>query len=59
MHNKQTILCPDCQGEIIIADDAAKGEVVSCADCSGDFEITNVQPLAIEHAPEVQEDWGQ
>jgi alpha-aminoadipate carrier protein LysW len=35
------------------------GEVVRCGDCGVELEVTNTQPIRIELAPQVQEDWGE
>ena len=31
--------CPECDANLNIPDDAAVGEIVSCADCGADYEI--------------------
>jgi len=52
--------CPDCDASITIADDALKGEIVSCPDCGLDYEVVatgptpTIKPLVIE-----KEDWGE
>lgn len=51
--------CLECQGEIILNEDLMAGEVVTCPECSSDFEVLKVKPLKLGPAPEVQEDWGQ
>jgi alpha-aminoadipate carrier protein LysW len=35
------------------------GEVVRCTDCSAELEVTSREPLMLEVAPEVEEDWGE
>jgi alpha-aminoadipate carrier protein LysW len=32
---------------------------MSCADCGTDLEILSLNPLTIDLAPEVEEDWGE
>ena len=32
--------CPECDAELIIPQDAAVGEIVSCGDCGADYEIS-------------------
>ena len=52
--------CPDCDASISVADDALKGEIVTCPDCGLDLEVmaagpaTGLKPLLIE-----KEDWGE
>lgn len=53
------ILCPDCEGNIFLDNVTEKGEVVTCKDCSVQLEIVSVQPLKINHAPMLDEDWGE
>ncbi len=35
------------------------GEVVECAECGAELEIVALEPLTVELAPEVEEDWGE
>ena len=55
----KTVNCPECGGEVEIASDAIAGEVIPCGECGVELEITSTNPLAVELAPEVQEDWGE
>ena len=57
--NKIKAKCLECQTEIILNEDLMVGEVVTCPECSSDFEVLKVKPLKLGPAPEVQEDWGQ
>jgi alpha-aminoadipate carrier protein LysW len=36
-----------------------RGEVLRCADCAVELEVTATTPLTLALAPEVQEDWGE
>ena len=51
--------CPICEGEVEIPSDVMAGELVECADCGAELEITSIDPLTVEEAPEVEEDWGE
>jgi len=51
--------CLECQAEIKLDEDLQKGEVVTCPECSTDFEVISIKPLKIKLAPAVEEDWGQ
>jgi alpha-aminoadipate carrier protein LysW len=55
------IECKDCGAKIKIPDDAVVGEIVSCPDCGGDFEIVSKtnEKVDLEPAESVGEDWGQ
>ncbi len=52
-------LCPECDGEVEIPNDAMENELLSCAECGIELEIMSLNPLALELAPEVEEDWGE
>jgi alpha-aminoadipate carrier protein LysW len=57
---KMTIVeCPVCEGDVEIADDAVVGEIVECPECGTELEVTSLDPIAVEEAPEVEEDWGE
>ena len=36
-----------------------KGEIITCQECGTQLEVTSVNPLKVEKAPEEQEDWGE
>ncbi|MDX2148992.1 MAG: lysine biosynthesis protein LysW [Planctomycetota bacterium] len=51
--------CPECAGGIRLARAPMRGEVVRCGECSVELEVVNTDPLTLELAPQVQEDWGE
>ena len=51
--------CPVCGAELSLSDDTVKGELIECTDCGTELEVTSVKPVALEEAPEAEEDWGQ
>ena len=52
--------CPECDAGISVLDDAMSGEIVSCAECGADYEITrNGSNVGLKKAETVGEDWGQ
>lgn len=51
--------CPECEGPLEMAADVMSGEVVPCAQCGAELEVTSTSPIAVALAPEVQEDWGE
>ncbi len=55
----ETPLCPECDAEVEIPADAMENELLSCAECGTELEIMNLDPIALELAPEVEEDWGE
>jgi len=34
-------------------------EIVPCAECGAELEVTGTDPLHVAVAPEVEEDWGE
>ena len=50
--------CPECGSELAL-EDAIEGELLPCMDCSAELEITCLDPLEVQLAPEVEEDWGE
>lgn len=57
--SKPAALCPVCEASIDAPADAITGEILACADCGAELEITSLAPLTFEEAPEVAEDWGE
>lgn len=54
-----TCECPECAAAITISRIPMRGEVLRCADCAVELEVTSTAPLTLALAPEVQEDWGE
>ena len=53
-----TTTCPECAAEIEVGDVVA-GEILQCPECGVELEVISVNPLQIDLAPEVEEDWGE
>lgn len=51
--------CPECDADIIIPADAMENELITCPDCAIELEIISLDPLELDLAPEVEEDWGE
>ncbi len=51
--------CPECGAELNLAPDTEEAEIVVCPDCGVELEVVGVDPIAVELAPEVEEDWGE
>ena len=52
-------VCPECGGNVEIPANAVQHELIPCPDCGAELEIVSLNPVALELAPEVQEDWGE
>jgi alpha-aminoadipate carrier protein LysW len=53
--------CQECGADISVPEDAVVGEIVTCPDCGGDYEIASKVSDKVELKPAetVGEDWGQ
>ena len=51
--------CPECDAEITIPAGAMENELIACAECGAELEIISLDPLELDLAPEVEEDWGE
>ena len=42
------VVCPKCKSEIDVEEEELEeGELVSCLECDGDFEVVSVEPLKL------------
>ena len=53
------VTCPECAAELNLAPDLELCEIVVCADCGAELEVMGLDPVAVDLAPEVEEDWGE
>ncbi|MDX1384673.1 MAG: lysine biosynthesis protein LysW [Thermoanaerobaculia bacterium] len=53
-----TAECPECFGEVDL-EEVMASEIVQCPECGADLEVTGLEPLSLELAPEEEEDWGE
>ncbi len=51
--------CPECDASLDIPADVMENELIACVDCGTELEIIALDPLRLELAPEVEEDWGE
>ncbi len=51
--------CPECAAELDLAPDLEEAEIVVCPDCGVELEVMGLDPVTLELAPEVEEDWGE
>jgi alpha-aminoadipate carrier protein LysW len=50
--------CPECL-EAVSLKAVMQHEIVQCAGCGVDLEVIELDPVALELAPEEEEDWGE
>lgn len=53
------VTCPQCDAAVLFKREPLRSEVTRCADCNAELEVTNTNPVTLELAPEVEEDWGE
>lgn len=51
--------CVECGAELSLPAEVETGEIVDCATCGAELEVVDVDPVALELAPELEEDWGE
>ncbi len=54
-----TVNCPVCEGELNLDAKVEIGEIHVCPDCGAELEVIDNNPLTVEEAPAVEEDWGE
>ena len=52
------VACPEC-GADFNAGKVEVGEIVVCPECSVELEVTGIDPVTVDLAPEEGEDWGE
>ena len=52
-------VCDICDGVVSLPEGAVAGEILRCPDCGTELEVVSLDPLRLEEAPQVQEDWGE
>ena len=55
----QTATCPECFGDVPFDQDVLLHEIVQCPDCGVELDVVGVDPVELDLAPEVEEDWGE
>ncbi len=53
--------CKECGAEMAVPNDAIVGEIVSCKDCSSEYEVAEISSgnVLLKPAEQVGEDWGE
>ena len=51
--------CLECAAELELGPDLEEGEILVCPDCGVELEVMGLDPITLELAPEVEEDWGE
>lgn len=53
------IECIECGAPVELPSDVILGELLICAECDTEMEVRQLDPIVVELAPEVEEDWGE
>jgi alpha-aminoadipate carrier protein LysW len=51
--------CIECGAELTLHEDLEVGEIVDCGTCGAELEVVGTDPVELETAPELEEDWGE
>lgn len=51
--------CPECDASVPFRREPYRGEIARCPACSAELEVRSINPIKLELAPEVEEDWGE
>ncbi len=51
--------CPVCGTEFEVSNEVEENEILDCDTCGAELEVTKLDPITLEEAPEEQEDWGE
>jgi alpha-aminoadipate carrier protein LysW len=51
--------CVECGAELSLHADLEAGEIVDCTTCGAELEVIDTDPVTLDVAPELAEDWGE
>lgn len=51
--------CIECGDELSLYDGIEAGEILDCSTCGAELEVLSVDPVEVDTAPELQQDWGE
>lgn len=54
-----TIQCPECEHDIPVDPDWQEEDTFTCPNCSIELQVTSVEPLWIDFAPEEDDNWDE
>lgn len=52
-------ICPECEAELTLPNGVMENELIACPECGSELEVISLDPVTVELAPEVEEDWGE
>jgi len=51
--------CSECAAQLDQNKKLEVGEIFGCTDCGARLEVMGLEPLKVQPAPTVEEDWGE
>ena len=51
--------CVECEAKVEVSTDTFAGEIVECPECGVELEVVKTDPVQLQMAPEIDEDWGE
>ena len=51
--------CVECGAALSLHEDLEAGEIVDCTTCGAELEVIDTDPVTLDVAPELAEDWGE
>jgi alpha-aminoadipate carrier protein LysW len=51
--------CTECGSEVSLPGDVETGEILDCGTCGAELEVLETDPVTLDVAPELEEDWGE
>lgn len=55
----ESVECVECGSEIETPENVETGEILDCGTCGAELEVVEDDPVRVEEAPELEEDWGE
>lgn len=59
MSQTVSVTCPECGETIEVDANVMMHEIIECPHCGAELEVVSTDPIKLELAPEVEEDWGE
>ena len=56
---RNAVECPECAASVTLGASVLVGEILDCQDCGAELEVRATNPVRVELAPQVEEDWGE
>jgi alpha-aminoadipate carrier protein LysW len=51
--------CIECGADLALPENVETGEILDCGTCGAELEVLGVDPVEVDAAPELMEDWGE